>query len=315
MDKLKKLLDLIGVSGYEEMGVSNYIYDLVKPLADDVQIDGMGNVIALKKGADPKEKIMLITSIDQRGFIVTVKDGKALRMGAIGSYDDNLPIGQMVEFNHGARGIISSDADEAAKVKNLYVDIIEGTADVGDIFTCCDNPYVNEDCIASGRLYARVGAYVLIQVMEQLKNNKNDVYFVFATHGEVAFRGSKTAAFAVSPQMAITVGTVCTGDMPGSEKSNITLDGGPAIKIKDTSILAHPRIKNGLIDSAQNLGIKYQAEVSGETSEGGVVHIAKGAVMTGGVSVPLRYKGSTTELCLIENINNTVKLILGSDLL
>lgn len=311
---MEKLLQLMGVSGYETQ-VAQYIYNQAKAFADEVEIDAMGNVVALKKGSAPQKRVMLIASMDQPGFIVTVKDGNILRFGGIGGVDASLVKGQVAEFASGAKGIIGSDADEDIKIKNLYVDMIEGSADIGDIFTPCDSPVINDKCITSGRLSARVGAYVLLKVLEQLKGNKNDVCFVFATHSELAYRGSKTASFAVDPDVAITVGTACATDVPCSDKNNITLDGGPAIKIKDKSILAHPYVKAALADSAQKLGIKHQAEISTETSEGGAVHMARGPVMTGGISIPVRYKGKQNELCLKESIENAVKMILGCELI
>ena len=311
---MENLLKLFGVSCYENQ-TAEYIYNQAKSLADQIEIDTMGNVIALKKGSAPETKVMLMTSIDHKGFMLTVKDGKVFRFGGIGTHDASLLPGQVVEFENGAKGIIGTDADEDIKLKNLYVDIFEKTAEAGDIFTCCDTPVINDRYITSGRLSARVGVYVLLRVLEQLKGNKNDIYFVFATHSSLAYRGSKTASFAVEPDVAITVGTVNATDVPCGDKNNITLDGGVAIKIKDKSILAHPYVKSILTESAKNKGICYQAEITGETSEGGVVHTAKGPVMTGGISIPVRYKGKQNEMCLKEAIENAVKMILGCELI
>jgi len=311
---MEKLLQLFGVSGYETQA-SEHIYNQAKAFADEIEIDALGNVVALKKGSAPEKKLMLIASVDQKGFIVTVKDGGILRFGSIGDWDASLLEGRLAEFENGAKGIIGSDADEDIKIKNLYVDIIEGSADIGDIFTLCDSPVINDKYITSGRLSARAGAYVLLQVLEQLMDNKNDVCFVFATHSQLAYRGSKTASFAADPDVAITVGTACATDVPCGDKNNITLDGGPAIKIKDKSILAHPYVKAALTDSAQSLGINYQAEISTEASEGGAVHMARGPVITGGISIPVRYKGKQNELCLKESLENAVKMILGCELI
>lgn len=315
MEKLINLLKLFGVSGYEEK-TGAYIVQEAEKYADSVKTDIMGNITALKKGSEGKQKIMLCTSIDQSGFIITVKDGNVLRFGGIGSCDPDKLCGRTAEFENGAKGIIGCDTDENIKIKNLYADIIDGSADIGDVFTLADNPCRTGKYITSSRLSSRLGAYVLLRLMEQIKDNKNDIYFVFAVQGELAFRGSRTAAFNAAPDAAITVGTVSAHDMPGKEKNGISLDKGPAIIIKDSSILAHPRIKSSLADSAQKQGIQYQAEVSHtEQSEGGVIHLSGGGITTGGVNIPLRYKGSETELCLIKNIEDTIKLIAGCDLI
>ncbi len=315
MDKLIKLLGLFGVSGYEET-TAQYVYEQAKPYSDSIETDALGNVIAVKKGCAPEKRIMLCASIDSPGFIITVKDGDVFRFGNIGNTDASKILGQTAEFENGARGIIGSDTDEDIKIKNLYVDIIDKKAEIGDVFTISDIVFKNEKIITSSRLSSRLGAYVVLELLRRIKDNKNDIYFVFATQSGLSFRGSKTAAFASAPDMAITIGAAQACDAGTKDKNGITLEGGPAIIIKDTSILAHPYIKSALAESAEKQGIKYQAQVTcEESSEGGAIHLSGSGVITGGVNIPLRYKGQTNELCLIENIENTVKLILGSELI
>ncbi|MDD4690246.1 MAG: hypothetical protein PHE51_10955 [Eubacteriales bacterium] len=315
MKRLNILLNTFGVAGYEDR-LTDYIYDHAQSLADEIQKDCMGNIIALKKGNNSQHKLMLITSIDQTGFIGMVKDGDVLRFGEIGTHKASQLVGQAVEFENGATGIIGSDCDNEIKIKNLYVDVIDGEAGTGDVFALAHTQIKNDKYISSSRLSSRVGAFILLKLLAEINANKNDIYFVFATQGGLNFRGSRTATFSVNPDMAITIGTAMACDTPSSASSDITLAGGPAIKIKDKSILAHPQIKNSLMDSGDRQNMDYQLEVtSEESSEGGIVHISSGVVMTGGVSVPLRYKDSHQELCLIENIEKTASLIKGCDLI
>ena len=37
----------------------------------------------------------------------------------------------------------------------------------------------------------RIGCYVLIEVLKNLKNNINDIYFVFTVQEEIGIRGQK----------------------------------------------------------------------------------------------------------------------------
>ena len=48
-DLMKKLLDVSGISGFEE-NVAEIIEDLLKECSDIIEIDALGNIIAFKKG-------------------------------------------------------------------------------------------------------------------------------------------------------------------------------------------------------------------------------------------------------------------------
>ena len=54
---IKELCNLSGVSG-NETEVRNFIKEQITPYADEIRVDTMGNLIALKKG-DSSKKVML----------------------------------------------------------------------------------------------------------------------------------------------------------------------------------------------------------------------------------------------------------------
>ena len=67
----------------DEAGVRDTLRSLVEPLADEVRVDALGNLIVHRKGNGPK--VMLCAHMDSIGFIVThiEKDG-FLRIGKLG---------------------------------------------------------------------------------------------------------------------------------------------------------------------------------------------------------------------------------------
>ena len=75
---LKTLTETYGPSGYED-AVRKLILKEVKPLADEVRVDALGNVIARTrpaKGAKNPKKIMLAAYMDEIGVIVSHVDKK-----------------------------------------------------------------------------------------------------------------------------------------------------------------------------------------------------------------------------------------------
>ena len=86
---LEKLTQIWGVAGFES-AVREAIEEIVKPYADEMWTDAVGNLIVLKKGTEgpDKKKIMDSAHMDQMGFIVKNIDcysRSELPIGAVGS--------------------------------------------------------------------------------------------------------------------------------------------------------------------------------------------------------------------------------------
>jgi len=90
----------------------------------------------------------------------------------------------------------------------------------------------------------------------------------------------------------------------------VELGKGPAIKIKDTSVLAHPKVKMLMISTAEKYNIPYQLEVleAGGT-DAGAIHLTRSGVPSGVLSIPCRYIHSANETVDINDLNNSVKLL------
>src|SRR3954466_1030380 len=83
---LKEICEIAGVPGHEQR-VREFVLKNVKPLADKVTVDNMGNVTAFVKGKKDK-KVMIAAHMDEIGFIVThIEDGGFLRFHPLGGFD------------------------------------------------------------------------------------------------------------------------------------------------------------------------------------------------------------------------------------
>ncbi len=58
-----------GISGQEQK-VVQYMVEKLTPLADSVEVDSFGNIIATKKGKKPRPSLMLAAHSDEIGAIV-----------------------------------------------------------------------------------------------------------------------------------------------------------------------------------------------------------------------------------------------------
>ncbi|NLM04773.1 MAG: M42 family metallopeptidase [Clostridiales bacterium] len=314
---LQKLLSTYGPSGHE-LNISNLITEEIQGLVDDIKIDSLGNLIAHKKGSGPK--IMLAGHMDQIGLMVThIDDNGFLRFTNIGGISPSISLSQRVVFANGTIGVIGCehiDSLKDLKLEKLYIDIgakdkneAKEMVSIGDTCVYYNHPIIDDKKIISQAIDDRIGCFIMIEALKLLSNIENDLYFVFTAQEEVGLRGAKTAAYGIEPDIAIAFDVTATGDTPKAKLMDVKLGDGPAIKIKDNSILCHPKVKEYMIKIAKNNNIPYQLEVLefGGT-DSGAIHLSKTGVPSGVLSVPCRYLHSTCEMVFISDVKNTIEL-------
>lgn len=316
---MEDLIDAYGPSGNEDI-IREYIKEEIKDYVDEMETDVLGNLIVRKKGNG--KKVMIAAHMDQIGFMVTDIDDKGfLRFTNIGGISPFVSLSQQVIFENGTIGVISSEPIEdisKLKLSNMFIDI--GTTNkketkklinIGDTCIYKSNYSENDNIIFSKCLDNRIGCYVAIEAIKQIKSSKNDLYFVFTTQEEVGLRGAKTSAYKINPDIGIALDITGSGDTPKAETFAISLNEGTAIKVRDNSILAHPKLKQLMVDVAKENSIPYQLEVLefGGT-DSGAIHLTHEGVPSGVISIPTRYVHSTIEMASKNDILNSTKLLV-----
>ena len=149
-----------------------------------------------------------------------------------------------------------------------------------------------------------------IETAKRLKDSPNEIYFVFTVQEEVGCRGAGTSAYAIEPNLGLAVDVTRTGDTPESAIMEVALGKGAAIKVKDSGLLTHPKVRAYLVQLAKEKGIAYQMEVleSGGT-DAGPMQRSRGGVMAGAVSIPTRYLHSPSEMVDIDDTEACVALL------
>ena len=96
---LKTLTEFNAVSGDEDR-LRKFLINQIKPYADDIKVDTIGNVIALKKGKNATKKInAVIAHMDEVGFIITkIEENGFLRFEEVGGISDAILLTQKVEI-------------------------------------------------------------------------------------------------------------------------------------------------------------------------------------------------------------------------
>lgn len=319
-DLMNKLLKTSSPSGNEE-NIQNVISDEIVDYVDSLYKDPLGNLIAIKNG-DSDKKIMFCAHSDEIGVIVTnIDDNGFIRIAPIGGVNVHTSLYQRIEFLNGVKGIVAYDENvekiDKLKFSNLYVDIgssskeeTEKLIKIGDVAVFSGEISATDKYITSKSLDDKIGVYILINVIKSLKNTKNTLYFVFSVQEELGLRGAKTATFGIEPDIAIAVDVTDTGDTPNCKDFAVKTGRGPAIKIKDNSVICSKNVCDYLKNIAKENNIPYQLEVlqAGGT-DAGAIHLTREGVYTGAISIACRYIHTPAETASIADIENAIKLI------
>jgi len=321
---IKKLVETYGPSGSEEQ-IRQAIMEEVGPFVDDLRVDPLGNLIAVKRAAkgDGGKKIMVAGHMDEIGVMVTHVDEKGfLRFGVIGGVSPQVLLGERVVFADGTVGVIGSerlDEPKDLRVEKLFIDIGAKDKAQAEKVTGIGRSagYYRKLDDLGGRLVSkamddRIGCAVMIQAARELKKSPNDVYLVFTVQEEVGLRGARTSAFAVDPDLGIAVDVTRTGDTPKGLTMAVELGGGAAIKVKDSSLVAHPKVKELMTEVARAEGIPHQFEVleAGGT-DAGAIHLTREGVPSGTISIPTRYIHTPSEVVDYGDVQACVRLLKG----
>lgn len=319
---IKQLTEAYGPPGYEH-AVRDIIKNHVTPHADQVETDPLGNLHAVKRGAGGGLKVMLAAHMDEIGLIVTHIDDKGFaRLTPLGGVRAETMVGNRAIFTNGALGVINIDNwlmhdGLDSSHRKLYLDF--GVKDkksvpvrVGDV-AGFERPWVDlGETMVAKSIDDRIGCAILIETLQQLQQTPHEVHFVFTVQEEVGTRGAATAAYKVHPDVSIAVDVTDSGDIPKRKNFDVKMGDGPAIKVMDGGMLAHPGLKKWMADTAAKNKIPYQMEImTFGTTDARAMQLAHEGSAAGAVSIPCRYVHTPSEMVSTSDVQNAVKLLVA----
>ena len=298
---LTRICEAPGAPGSEKE-IRKLVLAELKGLADDISIDNMGNVIALKKGKSSDKKTMVAAHMDEIGFIVTHVDDKGfVRFNPVGGFDPKTLTSQRVII-HGRKdvmGVMGSkpvhimaqeEKNKPAKITDYFIDTgypkseVSKFVAVGD-FVTRHSPLVElGECVNVKSLDNRASVFVLIQTLRELKKAKRkpayDFYAVFTVQEEVGLRGAQAAALKIQPDFGFGLDTTIAYDVPGStaQERCTSLGEGAAIKLMDSSVICDYRMIEFMKAAAKRHKIQWQPEIlaAGGTDTGSLQRMVAG---------------------------------------
>lgn len=325
---IKELSDLRGISGFEYR-ISDKIAEYFRPYADEVTVDTLGNVIAVKRcGKENAKKIMIEAHCDEIGLMVRdIDDRGFVTMAMVGGIDARiLPSSEVVI--HGRKdvpGVIGAkpphlqEADEAKKASKLTdmaidtgmnADEVKKYVSVGDSITLAQSVGELGGGQFSGKtLDDRAGVAALITTMKNLMKIKTDVdvYAVAAVQEEVGLRGAKTAAYSINPDLAVAV-DVCHGITPDNSDNAFETGSGAVISIGPN---IHPKLQKRLSETAEKYHVKTELDVDGGDTgtDAWAIQVSRCGVPTALLSIPLKYMHTSVETLSVSDVSAVSELL------
>jgi endoglucanase len=331
-ENLEKLSNACGVTGREEE-VRNLMIKLMKPYVDEIVVDKLENVIAIKKGKKSSPKVMLAAHMDEVGLMVKIisKEG-FLQFTKMGGIDDRILLAQKVIIHTRKaplHGIIGSKPPHIQKEEErkkivaydeLFIDIgAESREDADAMGVKIGDPVafdvkyakIGKNVVIGKAFDDRVGCAIMIETLKQLGKTDCTICAVGTVQEEVGLRGAATAAFGVDPDVGIALDVTVAGDVPGVREfdTNVKMGKGPTLTVADSGLITHPKVLRLLIDVAEENKIAYQLETGlpGST-DAARISLTRQGVPSGTVSVATRYIHSPVGMLNLKDAENSAKL-------
>ncbi|MDG1657306.1 MAG: M42 family metallopeptidase [Crocinitomicaceae bacterium] len=331
VDLLNKICTTPGAPGFEQE-IRTLVLNEIRDLADEVEVDNMGNVYAIKRGTGDK-RVMVGAHMDEIGFIVThIDDNGFIRFHTLGGFDPKTLTAQRV-IVHGEKDIIGvmaskpihvmtpEERNKIAKTKDYFIDTGMSAEEVKEIVEI-GNPITRErefiemgNCVNGKSLDNRLAVFILIETLRDLKNKEIpfDLYGVFTVQEEVGIRGANVAALRINPDFGFGLDTTIAFDLPGAAAhEKITeLGKGTAIKIMDAGTICDYRMVKFMKETADKHKITWQPEIltAGGTDTSGIQRMTEGGSIAGAVSIPTRNLHQVIEMADKDDIQGSIDLL------
>ncbi|MBW6483825.1 MAG: M42 family metallopeptidase [Vicingaceae bacterium] len=328
---LKEIAEVAGAPGHEQR-IREIVIREVTPLVDEVTIDNMGNVYAIKKGKT-KKRVMIGAHMDEIGFMVThIDEDGFVRFHTLGGFDPKTLTAQRVII-HGKKDVIGvmgskpihvMSAEERLKLPkttDFFIDLgmnkkeVEKIVSLGDPITRERGLIEMGNCVNCKSLDNRLAVFILIESLKELKNKKipYDVYGVFTVQEEVGVRGANVAALEIKPDFGFGLDTTIAFDVPGSKPEEVItkLGAGTAIKVMDSSTICDYRMVKYMEKVAAKHKITYQKEIltAGGTDTAGIQRMNPGGAIAGAISIPTRHIHQSIEMANKDDIQGSIDLL------
>ncbi|MBW3593818.1 MAG: M20/M25/M40 family metallo-hydrolase [Actinobacteria bacterium] len=329
---LLRLLSAPGPSGQETIPAK--IWREAASEFADVSSDTMGNTFARVTGTGGGPRLAVMGHIDEIGLLVSHVDEKGfVAFASLGGYRAQVLLGQRVEIltRNGGRvlGVVQGkqtytkeQREKTLELEDLHIDIGARDADEaramlrnGDAAVVSGEPVeLPNRRLISRSLDNRLGAYIALEAARTIAAEggaPGELVAVASVQEEVGLFGAHASAFAIEPDVALAVDVTFATDRPGGDPRRLGEHAFGSGAVLTRGPIVHPGVFDLLEAAAEEEGIPYTLEVAtrATNTDADVIHLSRGGVPTGVVSIPLRYMHSPTEMVQLDDVEACIRLV------
>lgn len=324
-DLCLKLCNVEGTPGDESPAMKLAAEEL--GFCEDIKCDPICGVSAFLGDKNAKRQIMFDAHIDQIALIVTeIDEDGFLHLSNLGGIDRRTMPGSLVKVfgKKVLSGVvcclpphISGGKDKIAEVQQQAVDLGLDRQRVCDLVSPGDRVLLAGSVrplmgsrVAGPALDDRGGCAAVIRAAQLLKGKKLGcgVHFVLSTREEVGGQGAQIQAYRLKPTEAVAVDVSFAKQAGVDQKGLGSLSMGPMIGFAAS---LSKDISSCLIELAKENNIPYQLEAMGGrtgTNCDSIGTVGVG-IPCGLLSIPQRNMHTPSEVCDLEDIENTAALL------
>lgn len=330
-DFLFELLKVAAPSGQERRSAD--VWQKEAKTFARVTEDHYGNSYA-EIGPENAPAITLMGHLDEIGLIVShVGEHGFISILGVGGWDPQVLVGQRIRFLAPGGDVIGvigkkpihvmdpEDRKHASKMEDLWVDIgldkeeAEKKVPVGTFAVIEQGPLEVGNCIVSRAIDNRIGAFIVLEALKQLKdkNLKHRIVAVGTSQEEIGLMGAQISAYKLDPIAGVAVDVTHETKQNGvSEKRYGASPFGSGAMIA-VGPMSSPAITKGLVEAAKKRDIPYTlgATARSTSTDADALTMVRAGVPSCVVSIPNRYMHSPSEMIDQRDVQACIDVIVG----
>jgi putative aminopeptidase FrvX len=333
---LKEITEANGVSGYEKE-VRQIMARELEGKVDEIQYDKMGSILGRKRGTGDRPRVMVVGHMDEVGFMVKgITPEGYIKFLPLGGWWGHVALGQrmrIITSKGSVPGVVGSqpphllpekERQKVIEIKDMFIDV--GAQQKFDIKKKLGirlgDPIVPDSqftIMGNRKMYMskafdnRVSCAIVLELTRKFQKARhpNTLLASASVQEEVGLRGAQTLAHMADPDICIVVDVGIGQDIPpdGAKKSE-KLGGGPAILIYDAMMIPNVKLRDLVVDTAEEKKIPYHLTyMERGATDGARIHMSRIGVPSVVIGPPVRYIHSHNGILNRTDYDNTARLI------
>jgi endoglucanase len=327
---LRQYSNLCAAAG-DESAIRDRIRSDIGSSVDDVSVNPLGNLTAVKGGRIRSKSLLLTAHMDEIAFMVRSIE----KNGTVGFYPVGGVVSKILPGTSVALGkrkipgvigtkaphlLMTQERDKVPDIKELFIDIgASSKEEVKDVekgdYIYFRSAFLAQGALCFGKAFDdRAGCAALTTLLRQQRDQIPGVSItaVYTAQEEVGLRGASTAAFGREGVLfnLNLEGTTCSDrDMKKTYSPSTELGGGPAVTVMDRTMITNRKLLDWVLGIARARSIPCQLKrtATGGT-DAGIIHLTGEGIPSVTVAVPVRYIHAPWGILSRKDFNNYMRL-------